>query len=205
MSLKDPQQPVPYRFVTPDFVLHRQRLADNDMDYEAVMDSKEILREWSGSSWPEDDFTPAQNAEDLAEHIDDFEKNIAYGFSIFVPSEDRLLGSLYIDPVMPFAEDYRISTEARVQLESFDARVEYWLRRGVREDFERTFLSEVPGWLGRAWWFERVAFGSRRGMEARRNLYHELGLSEVARLVSNDGTRVFYFHAVFPQVERSSR
>lgn len=78
MSLKGQQRPVPIRFETPGFVLHRQRLSDNDKDHEAVMDSKEVLREWSGSSWPEDDFTPEGNAEDLAGHIDDYEKDLAY-------------------------------------------------------------------------------------------------------------------------------
>lgn len=94
--------------------------------------------------------------------------------------------------------------EGRARLGTFDARIEYWLRRGMSGDFERAFMHELLGGLGNAWWFSQVAFGSRRGMEARRKLYQELGLSEVVRLVSNDGTRVFYFHAIFSQAERSS-
>ena len=31
-----------------------------DRDYESLMDSKEHLRRWSGTSWPADDFTVAE-------------------------------------------------------------------------------------------------------------------------------------------------
>lgn len=194
MTLNDQRRPVPERLDRPSFVLRRQRLSDNDFDYEAVMNSKELLRDWSHSSWPEDDFTLEQNAEDLAEHIGDFMDDLAYGFSIFVPSEDRLLGSLYIDPVAPFAREYRVDEAASLRLRNYDARIEYWLRCGVSEAFERDFVEQVSRWLRDDWWFKRVAFGSRQPMEERRELYRRLGLAEGVRLVSNDGTRVFYFH-----------
>lgn len=85
------------------------------------------------------------------------------------------------------------------QLQLYDARIEYWPREGTEEAFERAFVVEILKWLRGAWGFERIAFGSRRGMEARRSLYLALGLTEVVRLVWKDSQRVFYFHA--PPVE----
>lgn len=199
MPLNVQQRPVPERLEAPRFVLRRQRLSDNRVDYEAVMDSKPILREWSDSPWPEDEFSLQQNLEDIAGHIGDFEQGLAYGFSLFTPSEERFLGSLYIEEVAPFLESYDADEETRARLETFDARVEYWLRRGVDESFEAELLREVLAWLERDWGFRRVVFGSRLEMAARRAFYRREGLVEVARLVSKDGAREFTFHAAKQQ------
>ena len=115
------------------------------------MASKALLRTWSDSAWPEDDFSLQQNAEDLSRHIDDFEHDLAYGFNIFIPDESRFIGSLCLDPVE--------ATAAR--LSGFDVRLEYWLRRGTKRDFEKDFVWEVLTWLEDAWWFRRTVIARR--------------------------------------------
>ena len=194
MTLNPKRSPVPTELVTSTFILRRQHLADNTLDFEAVMDSKDVLRSWSDSTWPEDDFTLDANAEDLAMHIGEHERDEAYGFSVFTPSHDRLLGSLYIDAVAPFREHYLVDAEQERALAGFDVRVEYWLRRGTEQDFETAFLRDVRRWLTQAWWFDRVTFGSRRDAVERRKVYEAAGLTEVARLESKDGRRRFHFH-----------
>ena len=66
MSLNPKSLEGPIRLESTDFVVHRQRPSDNELDFDAVMISKEILREWSDSEWPEDDFSLEQNAQDLS-------------------------------------------------------------------------------------------------------------------------------------------
>ena len=195
MTLNPERNPVPITLVSPGFRLHRQRPSDNLRDYDAVMASKALLRTWSDSSWPEDDFSLQQNAEDLAGHIEDFGRDLAYGFSIFTPDESRLIGSLYLDPVAPFIDDYAVDEATAARLLEFDVRLEYWLRRGTGRAFEETFVRAVLAWLGHAWWFQRPIFGSRRAMKARRELYETLGLKEVAVLNHRDEPRRFHFHA----------
>lgn len=195
MTLNPAHRPVPERFDALGFVLRRQQRSDNALDYRAVMDSRLLLRIWSDSSWPEDDFTLEQNAEDLAGHISDFDQHEAYGFSIFTPSQDRLLGSLYLESVAPFLEGYQADDVTRARLGQYDVRVEYWLRRGIDEAFELTFLTEIMGWLEHSWWFSRAAFGSRRGMLVRRDCYQKAGLVSAVTLHSHDGARQFHFHA----------
>ncbi len=195
MTRNPERNPVPVTLVTPSFRLHRQRPGDNLKDYDAVMASKALLRTWSDSPWPEDDFSLQQNAEDLAGHIEDFGRDLAYGFSIFTPDESRLIGSLYLDPVAPFLDDYAVDETTAARLLGFDVRLEYWLRRGTKRDFEEDFVREVLVWLKDAWWFHCPVFGSRRAMTARRALYEALGLKEVAVLMHKVEPRRFHFHA----------
>ncbi len=195
MSLNPNLLEVPLRLESTDFVLHRQRSSDNDLDFDAVTSSKEILREWSDSEWPEDDFSLEQNSQDIAEHVADHEQNSDYGFSIFTPNEDRLLGSLYLNAVGPLLENYPTDPMTLARLLEFDVRVEYWLRSGVGPDLEMRFVQAVIKWLEDAWWFEHPVFGSRKDMTSRRNLYAELGMTEVAALLSANGLRRFHFHA----------
>ena len=195
MSLNPNLLEGPIRLESTDFVVHRQRPSDNELDFDAVMSSKEILREWSDSEWPEDDFSLEQNGQDIAEHIADHEQNSDYGFSIFSPDENRLLGSLYLNAVGPLLENYPTEPVTLARLLEFDVRVEYWLRAGVSPDLEMRFVRAVIGWLETAWWFERPVFGTRKDMTSRRRLYGEIGMTEVAALLSVNGQRRFHFHA----------
>jgi hypothetical protein len=47
MSLNPNLLDVPIRLEIIDFVVHCQRISDNEQDFDAVMSSKEILREWA--------------------------------------------------------------------------------------------------------------------------------------------------------------
>jgi RimJ/RimL family protein N-acetyltransferase len=195
MSLNPNMLEVPIRLKTADFVVHRQRISDNELDFDAVVSSKQILREWSDSEWPEDDFTLEQNAQDIAEHIADHEQNSDYGFSIFTPNEDRLLGSLYLNAVGPLLKNYPTDPMTLARLLEFDVRVEYWLRSGIGPDLELRFIRAVIGWLEEKWWFEHPVFGSRKDMTSRRSLYAEFGMTKVAALLSVNGLRRFHFQA----------
>ncbi|SMB86210.1 hypothetical protein [Deinococcus hopiensis] len=194
MTLNPAQLPVPTKCVTPHFVLRRQQLTDNPVDYDAVMASREELRIWSDSAWPEDTFTLEENVEDLAMHIGEHDRDEAYGFSIFSADEAEFLGSLYVNRVAPFIDHYRADPQTVEQLNQVDARVEYWLRRGVDHAFEVAFLAAIRAWMSQAWWFSRVAFGSRRGMHEQRGRYEAAGLTELAQLVAKEGERRFLFH-----------
>ncbi len=195
MTLNPDGCPVPDSFVTPLFAVRRQTPDHNVADYAAVMDSRQELRVWSDSEWPEDDFTLQANLDDLQMHIVEHDRDEAYGFSIFTPDGQTVLGSLYLDEVAPFLNNYTISDAERAVLATAQVRVEYWLRRGVPADFEPAFLEAVQGWLAREWWFEHVMFGSRRGGAAQRAAYEAAGMHELVHMSSKEGLRHFHFHA----------
>lgn len=194
MSLNPQHHPIPPWPQHPSLVLQRQHLQHNQADYQAVMQSQELLRIWSDSPWPEDDFSLQQNAEDLQMHIDDFEQQQAYGFSVF-SSQQQFLGSVYLEPVAPFIDNYQADPQTKQRLALYDVRVEYWLRQGTSSALEIELVQTLNHWLKQSWWFKAAVWGSRKGMQQRRALYQSLGFTEVAALLSNDATRRFHFHA----------
>src|SRR5699024_6751463 len=64
----------------------------------AVMDSGEYLRQWEQSTWPEDDFTVADNQSDLVDLERWNSASLAFTYTILDPSESRCLGCVYILP-----------------------------------------------------------------------------------------------------------
>ena len=81
-----------------EFVLRPITAADARFDCEAVMDSREYLRQWEQSTWPEDDFTVADNQSDLVDLERWNSENLAFTYTILDPSESRCLGCVYILP-----------------------------------------------------------------------------------------------------------
>ena len=64
---------VPTGFATDELLVRPLRVSDVQADFEAVVQSREMLRIWDQSGWPEDDFTIEDNLADLQEHQDDHE------------------------------------------------------------------------------------------------------------------------------------
>jgi hypothetical protein len=195
VRLLPPGREPPAEHRTRDGLFRRQRLSDAEADYEAVMASKESLRVWCDDTWPEDGFTLADNLADLEGHLADAAAGTAFGYTIWDTSGERVLGSLYLEPTGAFLGEYDLDEATRVELATFDVRVECWLRDGIDEATEGRLLDDIRGWLTEAWPFERPCWGSRRGMTRRRALLESLGFSEVAVLRSRDGARRFHLHA----------
>ena len=79
------------------------RASDVELDYDAVMSSAEMLRRWSQSGWPADDFTLAQNLDDLRRHEREHEERQAFTFTVLDPPGTRCLGCVYLTPLRPEA------------------------------------------------------------------------------------------------------
>lgn len=203
MPLIPQGQLAPEELRTNDVWLRRQRPEDAEADYEAVMASREALRIWSDSTWPEDDFTLEQNLADLQGHIEDALAGTAYGYTIRDAKGARVLGSLYLEPITPFLESYLHDDAVRAAIDGCDVRVEYWLRGDVPDGVERRLVGALRVWLRDVWMFRRPCWGSRKGMVERRALLESLGFAELVALQSIDGTRLFHLHAD-PLPERES-
>src|SRR5699024_5210272 len=81
-----------------EFVLRPITAADARLDCEAGVDSREDLRQWEPSTWPEDDFTVADNQSDPVDLERWNSENLAFTYTILAPSESRCLGCVYILP-----------------------------------------------------------------------------------------------------------
>ena len=119
-----------------------------ELDYQAIMDSRARLREelqWGGERpWPADDFTLAENHQDLSDHQDEFVRREAYAYTVLDPSRETCLGCVYLTPWHQ------------------DAKLSFWvIDRELATNLETHLLETVLTWFDTAWPFDRVVLPFR--------------------------------------------
>jgi hypothetical protein len=125
------------------------RADDVDVDYPAVMGSRERLWEIYGEAWgwPPATMTFEQDREDLAHHEAEIAAQETFNYAILDESESELLGCVYIDPA-----DSRSPPGT-------DAVSSWWVvDRMVGTELARQLDAFVPRWLSDTWGFERVHY-----------------------------------------------
>lgn len=144
---------VPAELVTEDFALRPIRAADAELDHAAVMESKEFLRTWEQSSWPEDDFTVAANREDLVKLEQRHAAHQAFTYTVMDPAGTECLGCVYLMP-----PDARMYAEGRItpvgddRWGDYGAMVYFWVRRSrLAAGTDRALLDALRLWLAKDW------------------------------------------------------
>jgi hypothetical protein len=125
------------------------RAADVDIDYPAVMGSRERLWARYGPvwGWPPATMTLEQDREDLAHHEAEIAARETFNYAVLDAAETALLGCVYIDP--PDA----------VAPAGSDAVVSWWVvDDAVGSDLERALDELVPRWLTDVWGFRAVHY-----------------------------------------------
>lgn len=140
---------VPLQIEQPRYRLRPLTTADVEKDYDAVMSSKESLRQIfrQQDTWPADTMTLEDNYRDLARHQHDFERRQGFTYTMETPTGDRCLGCVYIYPCT---------------VDGYDALVFYWVRdsekaQGLETELD-TFLRQ---WLAEVWPFQQPVFPGR--------------------------------------------
>ena len=141
----------PARLQTRAFVLRPLRASDAELDYAAVMESREFLRTWEQSTWPEDDFTVEGNRQDLLKLERRHADGVAFAYTVMNLDETECLGCVYVLP-----PDAKMFTGAQVaalgdaQWSDCDATVFFWVRKSrLPEGLDRTLLDSLITWF--AW------------------------------------------------------
>lgn len=176
MTIFTPQFHPPLKLETEQFILFPTDASLFESDFKAVMKSRDSLRIWSQSSWPEDDFTPEQNREDLKQHVNDNRAHTAYGYMIYSPDRQNCYGSLYVNPLTSVSGNYVVSQEEADVLKTFDVRIDCWITQGLDRAFETHALMAIRAWLHDEWKV-RSLFAARIGMDRRREIYEQMGLT----------------------------
>jgi hypothetical protein len=123
------------------------RADDVDIDYPAVMGSRERLWAKYGAAWgwPPATMTPEQDREDLAHHEEEIAARETFNYAVLDADEAALLGCVYIDP----PEDGSPP--------GTDAVASWWVvDDAVGGPLERELDAFVPAWLRDAWGFRAV-------------------------------------------------
>jgi len=125
------------------------RAADVEIDYPAVMGSRERLWAKYGEAWgwPAASMSIEADREDLARHEAEIAAHETFNYAILDAAESELLGCVYIDP--PDAGSPQGS----------DAVVSWWVvDRAAGGKLERELERFVPAWLAEVWGFDSVHF-----------------------------------------------
>lgn len=151
-------------------------------DYVAVMNNREMLRIWSQSNWPEDDFTPQVNKAELGQHVEDNVNHTAYGYMLYSPDRSKCFGSLYVNPLTSVAGNYHASASEADLLHSNQARIDCWIIEDA-SDLEKEIIASMIQWFKETWKIN-VLFSARVGLDKRISIYQNLGLEMKMNLKS---------------------
>ena len=117
----------------------------NARDHQAWMSSIAHLQAtpgFEGWGWPPDEgFSADRNLADLWEHADEFERRVAFAYSVLAPDSDDVIGCVYIDP-----SDRDGTASVRSWVRADVAELDAPLRKAVRE------------WLTESWPFNDIEY-----------------------------------------------
>lgn len=120
---------------------------DTEIDYPAVMGSRERLwaRYGEGWGWPPATMTYEADYQDLARHGREIAAHESFLYGVFDEGETALFGCIYVDPP-PEDSDH-------------DAQVSWWVvDEAVGTELERALDAFVPGWIAETWGLSRVDY-----------------------------------------------
>ncbi len=142
-----PSDFIPPVLETKHFRLRMLSVDDVEKDYEAVIESRELLHSWSSSGWPRDGFTIEENLADLERHQQEFLDREAFAYTVVSLDESRVLGCVYIRP----------STKDDV-----DAQIRMWVRQSEYDQgLDPVLFQVVRKWIDSSWSFTTVVYPGR--------------------------------------------
>jgi hypothetical protein len=134
----------PTSLATDQFRLEPLGPHHNQSDHAAWTSSIEHIRSTPGypdGNWPpRGGMTLEENLADLRRHADDFSEGTGFTFTVLDPSDDDVIGCVYLYPSAH---------------EQWDVTVQSWVRAD-RSDLDVPLADAVARWLAADWPWERV-------------------------------------------------
>ena len=138
---------IPHRLSNDQFHFEVLRSEFCELDYEAVMSSKERLRHVfaKNDKWPESDMSFEFNKNDLIMHENEFNNREAFAYAVFNPGKDNYIGCVYIRPT---------------EQENYDCEVYLWVKDSAVL-LDESLFETVDNWLQKEWPFKQRAYPGR--------------------------------------------
>ncbi|MHA1112268.1 MAG: GNAT family N-acetyltransferase [Promethearchaeota archaeon] len=139
---------IPAMLETDKFRLRMLSINDVEKDYEAVIESRELLHKMFGGPWPREGFTIEENLKDLKRHQQEFLDRKAFAYTVVSLDESKVLGCLYINP--PKGES------------RFKPYTVMWVRQTEYEKgLDEILFQTVKDWIKTDWPFDEMLFPKR--------------------------------------------
>ncbi|HEY6744898.1 MAG TPA: hypothetical protein VI357_04185 [Mycobacteriales bacterium] len=189
-------EPVPPELKTEEFALRPIVVGDTDMDYAAVMETREHLRLWRQSTWPEDDFTVEEDRRDLVDLEERHAAHRAFTYTVLDPDGTRCLGCVYVFPtsatflakstVIPVGEDAWADVQAVVF---------FWVRLSQMElGMDERLLAALRAWFTDEWKLEKTVYATSEQFAQQVDLLDRTDLNLKFELLEPDkpGKRLIF-------------
>jgi hypothetical protein len=178
MVFGDENITIPDGLVTSEFLIRPLLATDVELDYAAVMESKEFLRKWDQSSWPADDFTLADNLEDLQRHEREHINRESFTFTVMSSTETECLGCIYIFPLtVRWLAKAKTMSIGDIDWENHEAAILFWIRQSrLAEAMDRSLLDTLRPWFEQEWTFDGYLFLTNEQIEQQVSMFEGAGL-----------------------------
>jgi hypothetical protein len=188
-------EPVSVGLVGQEMVLEPLSTRHVELDYEAVMESKELLRRWSLSDWPSDEFSIEENAADLTRHESEHFDRVAFTYTVLNPDGTECLGCVYIKPFGDKLRTALSATDKSFATLEHVAWATFWVRQSrLAENLDRVLLEKLIYWFNEEFSFDKLLFSTAENDDRQVSLFQEAGLKQLHRseLADGRGARLFF-------------
>ena len=160
MTFFDPTVAVPERLATDEFQLRPITAEDAAIDHAAVVETREYLRLWEQTSWPEDDFSVAANRADLEGLAERHAAHRAFTYAVLDPTGVESLGCVYVFPTSAsFLAAAAVTPTGDLTWNEVDAVVYFWVRRSRMETgMDARLLCALRGGFAGEWRLPRTVY-----------------------------------------------
>ena len=149
---------IPEGLQAEEFLLRPLTVADVELDYAALLVSREMLRRWGGREWPADDFSLEDNFKDLEEHHREHLERLAFTYTVMHPRRPECLGCVYLDPLDRVLALDRAANGGEAA-GNYRVSVRFWVTEPrLAGGLDRRLLEALISWLDREWAFEELFF-----------------------------------------------
>ena len=125
------------------------RASDVELDYRAVMSSRDHIRGVFGpdDDWPKDDLTIEDDLRALKNHEDEHDKRTAFTYTVMDQQEKECLGCVYFIPI---------------HAEGYDVQIFFWVTtEAFKKGYDKELYDAVKKWVKKDWPFARVVYPGR--------------------------------------------
>ncbi len=191
MSSTDLSEPVRAELRTEEFVLRPIVADDAELDYAAVMATREHLRLWRQSTWPEDDFTVEENRKDLVECEERHLAHRAFTYTVLDPDGAECLGCVYVYPTTAtFLARAAVTPVGDDEWADVEAVVFFWARLSRMEaGMDERLLAALRTWFTDEWKLTRTVYATSEPFTQQVNLLNRTDMHVKFELQEPDKPR----------------